>query len=70
MDEGEINAHAVSNRCCALRAACVGGNDHGILVVGDVLLDVPLEERPSVQVVDRHVKESLHCFKKSIPSPT
>lgn len=45
MDEGEINVYVVSNCCCVFCVVCVGGNDYGIFVVGDVLLDVLFEER-------------------------
>jgi hypothetical protein len=59
VDERELDAHAVRNRCRTLRTAGIGADDDSILVVGDERLDVPLEKRPAVQVVDRDVEEPL-----------
>jgi hypothetical protein len=60
MDESKLDAHAVGNGRRTLRTAGVRADDDGILVVRDVCLDVPLEERPAVQIIDGNVKKSLH----------
>lgn len=59
MDEGEFHAQAVCNGRRTLGATSIGADDDGILVVGDERLDVPLEERPAVQVVHRDIEEAL-----------
>lgn len=61
MDEGKVRAEAVSDRRRPLGTARIRADDDRIPVVGDVHLDVPLEERPPVQVVDGHVEETLDC---------
>ena len=60
MDKSERHAQAVSNGCRSLRFASIWTDDDGILPVGNVLLDIPLEERLSVKIIDGNVKESLH----------
>ena len=66
VDQGKLDAHAVRDGRRALCSASIGADDDGILVVGDVRLDVPLEERPAVQVVDRDVEESLDWARVSL----
>jgi len=60
MDKSERHAQAVCNGCRSLRSASIWTDDDGILPVGNVLLDIPLEERLSVKIIDGNVKESLH----------
>jgi len=59
VDQSKVDAHAVGDGRRALGAARVGADDDGILVVGDVCLNVPLQQRPAVQVVDGDVEEAL-----------
>ena len=66
VNEGKLHAHAVCNRGRTLRTTGVGADDDGILVVGDLRLDVPLEQGPAVQVVDGDVEEPLDCNPVSI----
>lgn len=66
VDEGKLDAHAVRDGGRTLCTTGVGADDDGILVVGDVRLDVPFEQRPAVQVVHRNIEESLDCNSVSI----
>jgi hypothetical protein len=59
VDEGKGHAEGVGNGGCALGAASVGGDDNGLLVVGDVELDVFTEQVAAVEVVDGDVEEAL-----------
>jgi hypothetical protein len=59
VDQGEWHAEGVCDGGCALGAAGVGGHDDGLLVVGDVELDVFAEEVAAVEVVDGDIEEAL-----------
>lgn len=59
VDEGKFHSQGVCDRGCSLCSSCIGRNDNGFLVVGDVVLDITLQQWASVQVVDGNVKESL-----------
>jgi hypothetical protein len=59
VDEGKGHAEGVGNGGGAFGAACVGGYDDGLLVVGDVELDVFAEEVTAVEVVNGDVEEAL-----------
>lgn len=59
VDEGKGHAEGVGDGGCALGAAGVGGDDDGLLVVGDVELDVFAEKVAAVEVVDGDVEEAL-----------
>ena len=59
MNQSKIHAEAVCNSGCTLCAARIRTDNNGLLEVGDVLLDIPLQQRLAVQVVDRHIKEAL-----------
>ena len=52
MDEGKGQSEAVGDGCGAFSAACVGADNHGVAVVGDFELNVALQERAGVEVVD------------------
>lgn len=52
VDQGEGHAQAVGDGGGAFGAACVRADDDCLLVVGDVLLDVALQQRADVEVVD------------------
>jgi len=59
VDEGEGHAERVGNGGCALGSACIGADYNGVLVVGDVELDVLAEEVAAVEIVDWDVEEAL-----------
>ena len=59
MDECELHAQAVRNGSRALGATGIGTDDDSILPVGNVLLDVSLKKRLSVEVIDGDIEESL-----------
>lgn len=59
VDEGKVHAQAIGNDGGALCASGVGGDDDGLFVVGNILLDVVLEERFAVEIIYRDVKEPL-----------
>lgn len=65
MDQGKVNTDAVRNRRRALGTTSIRADDNGILVVGDVRLDVALEQGAAVQVVDGDVEETLDYFEVS-----
>jgi hypothetical protein len=52
VDERKGQPEPVGDGCGAFGAACVRADDHGIAVVGDLELDVALQERTRVEVVD------------------
>lgn len=59
MDEGEGHAERIGDGGRTLSTASIGADDDGLLVVGDVELDVFAQEMAAVQVVDRDVEEAL-----------
>lgn len=61
MNKGELHAQAVRNGSRALGATGIRADNDGILPVRNVLLDVALEKRLSVEVIDRDIEESLDC---------
>jgi hypothetical protein len=52
VDERKGKPEVVGDGSGAFGAACVGADNDGFAVVRDLLLDVPLQERASVEVVD------------------
>ena len=52
MDEGKVEAEAVGNGGGTFGAACIRANNDRVAVVGDVVLDVALQERARMEVVD------------------
>jgi len=52
VDEGKSQPEAVGDGRGAFGTACVRADDDGVAVVGDVLLDISLQERAGVEVVD------------------
>ena len=59
MNEGEGHAERISDGGSAFCATSVGGDDNGLLVVGDVELDVFTEEVATVKVVNGDIEEAL-----------
>jgi hypothetical protein len=59
MNQSKGHAERIGNGSCALSTTCIGGDDDGLLVVGDVELDVLAEEVAAVEVVDGDVEEAL-----------
>jgi hypothetical protein len=59
VDEGKGHAERVGDGSRTLGTACVWADYDGLLVVGDVELDVLSEEVAAVEVVDRDVEEAL-----------
>ena len=65
MDESKVNTKGVGNRRGPLRTSGVWADDDGIFIVWNILLDIALEERFTIEVIDGNVKESLHCTSPS-----
>lgn len=59
VDEGKGHAEGVGDGGCAFGATCIGADDDGLLVVGDVELDVFAQQVAAVEVVDGDVEEAL-----------
>ena len=59
MDQRERHTQAVRNRSGPLRPAGIRTDDDRLLVVRDMVLDVLLQQRAPVEVVDGDVKEAL-----------
>lgn len=59
MDQRKGHAESVGDGGSALGTAGVWAYNYGLLVVGDVELDVLAEEMTAVQVVDGNIEESL-----------
>lgn len=59
MDEGKGHAEGVGDGGCAFGATCIGADDDGLLVVGDVELDVFAQQVAAVEVVDGDIEEAL-----------
>jgi len=59
VDEGKRHAECVGDGGCALGASSIRGDYNGLLVVGDVELDVFAEQMAAVEVVNRYVEETL-----------
>jgi hypothetical protein len=59
VDERERHAERVGNGGRTLRTARVGTDDDGLLVVGDIVLDVFTEEVTAVQIVNGYVEKAL-----------
>lgn len=59
MDKGKGHAEGISNGRGSLGTTSVRGDDHGLLVVGDVELDVFAEKVTAVEVVYGDIEESL-----------
>lgn len=66
VDKGKVDAHAVSNGRRSFGATGVGADNDGFLVVWNVLHDVPLKQRSAVQVIDRHIEESLDWIAQKV----
>jgi hypothetical protein len=59
VNESEASTKRLSNCSSALRTTRIGADNHGILVVGDPVLDVVPQEGPAVEIVDGHIEEAL-----------
>jgi hypothetical protein len=59
VNEGKGHAQGVGNGGGSLCASSVGADNDGLLVVGNVGLDVFAEEMAAVEVVDWDVEEAL-----------
>lgn len=59
MNEGKLYAQAIGDGGSSLRASRIGTHNHGVLKLGNVLLYIPLQQGPTVQIVHRYVEESL-----------
>lgn len=59
VNERKGHAERIGDSGSALRTSSVGTDNHGLLVVGNVGLDVFAEEMAAVQVVDGDVEEAL-----------
>lgn len=59
VNEGKIHVETVGNGGGTLGTAGIRGDDHGLLIAGDVLADVILQQGLSVKVVDRYIEEPL-----------
>jgi hypothetical protein len=59
VNQGKGHAERIGNGSCALCTTSVGRDNDGLLVVGDVELDVLAEEVAAVKVVDGDVEEAL-----------
>lgn len=59
MDQCEWHSQPIRDRSGSLRAAGVRADNHRLLVVRDVVLDVLLQQRAAVEVVDGDVEEAL-----------
>ena len=79
VDERKGHAQRVGDSSSALCTSSIRTDDDGLLVVGDVRLDVLAEEVTAVQVVDGNVEEALvlgvylmsvQCSRQSYELPT
>lgn len=59
VDQGEGHTKPIGDGGGALRSAGIRTDDHSLLVVGDVVLDVLLQQRAAVEVVDGDVEKAL-----------
>lgn len=59
VNECELHAQLVSYCGCALGTARIRADNDSLLVVGDVALNVALQKRASVEVVDGDIKVAL-----------
>lgn len=59
MNQRKGHAERISDGSSTLSASSIWTNYNGLLVVGDVELDVFAEEVASVEVIDRDVEEAL-----------
>jgi len=59
VNQGKSHVQLISDGSSTLGTAGVGANNNSILVVGDILLNVPLDERLGVQVVNGDIEEAL-----------
>ena len=59
VNECKVHIEAVRNSGSSLCTTSVGGDDDGLLVIGDVGLDIVLEKEFAVQVVDGNVEKAL-----------
>ena len=59
VDEGKLHAQAIGDRSGSLGTACIRTDNHGILKVRNVLLNIPLQQWPAIQVVHWYVEEPL-----------
>lgn len=59
MDQRKFHSKRISNGCGPLGSSGVGRDDNSVLVVGDIVLDIPLQKRAGVEVVDGDIKEAL-----------
>lgn len=59
MDKSKLHAQAVCNRRGTLRSTSIGADNHGILVVANVLLNVALQQWSSVEVIHGDIKKAL-----------
>ncbi len=68
MDQGKGHAEAVGNGGGAFGTACVRADNDCVAVVGDVLLDVALQERVGVEVVDWLEDGLVRGGKRQVPT--
>lgn len=59
MNESKVHVETVSNGRGSLGAAGVGGDDDGFSEARDVCLDIFLDERLAIEVVDGDIEEAL-----------
>lgn len=59
MDQCKLHAHRVCNGRRTLSATRVRADNDSLPVARDVALDVALQKRPAVEVVDRDIKVPL-----------
>lgn len=75
VDQCEFHVQVVRNCRCSLRSTCIRTDNDSILEIRDVLLDVSLDERLAIQIINRDVEEALilrvvqvHCNYVVCPS--
>lgn len=59
MNEGEWHAKSIGDSCGSLCTSCIRGDHYGLLVVGNLELNVFAEEMATVEIVNGDVKETL-----------
>lgn len=59
MNQGEVHVQAVGNCCGSLCTAGVWADDDCILEVWNMLLDISLEKRLAVEIVNGDIEEAL-----------
>lgn len=59
VNQRKLHPHGIGDSGSSFGTTGIGADHNGVLVVGDVPLDVGLEKRTSIQVVHRDVEETL-----------